>query len=42
MNQSELLFARAKQFIPGSVNSSMRAFRSVGGAPGFPLRRRVA
>ncbi|MBI2812801.1 MAG: glutamate-1-semialdehyde 2,1-aminomutase [Opitutae bacterium] len=35
MNQSESLFARAQQLIPGGVNSPVRAFRSVGGAPFF-------
>lgn len=35
MSQSEQLFARAKQLIPGGVNSPVRAFRSVGGAPFF-------
>lgn len=29
------LFARARQLIPGGVNSPVRAFRSVGGAPFF-------
>jgi glutamate-1-semialdehyde 2,1-aminomutase len=32
---SEHLFARAKQLIPGGVNSPVRAFRSVGGTPFF-------
>ncbi|MSU70723.1 MAG: glutamate-1-semialdehyde-2,1-aminomutase [Opitutus sp.] len=32
---SDSLFARAKQLIPGGVNSPVRAFRSVGGAPFF-------
>lgn len=32
---SENLFARAQQLIPGGVNSPVRAFRSVGGAPFF-------
>jgi glutamate-1-semialdehyde 2,1-aminomutase len=32
---SEQLFARAQQLIPGGVNSPVRAFRSVGGAPFF-------
>ena len=32
---SEQLFARALQLIPGGVNSPVRAFRSVGGAPFF-------
>jgi glutamate-1-semialdehyde 2,1-aminomutase len=33
--QSKQLFARAKALIPGGVNSPVRAFRSVGGAPFF-------
>jgi glutamate-1-semialdehyde 2,1-aminomutase len=32
---SDQLFARARQLIPGGVNSPVRAFRSVGGAPFF-------
>jgi glutamate-1-semialdehyde 2,1-aminomutase len=32
---SESLFARAQELIPGGVNSPVRAFRSVGGAPVF-------
>ena len=32
------LFARAQQLIPGGVNSPVRAFRSVGGAPFFTKR----
>jgi glutamate-1-semialdehyde 2,1-aminomutase len=32
---SDSLFARARQLIPGGVNSPVRAFRSVGGAPFF-------
>jgi glutamate-1-semialdehyde 2,1-aminomutase len=35
MNQSEKLFARAQQVIPGGVNSPVRAFRAVGGKPIF-------
>ncbi|HEY3754720.1 MAG TPA: glutamate-1-semialdehyde 2,1-aminomutase [Opitutaceae bacterium] len=35
MSASEELFARARQIIPGGVNSPVRAFRSVGGAPFF-------
>lgn len=35
MNESEKLFSRAKSLIPGGVNSPVRAFRSVGGAPFF-------
>ena len=38
MNSSELLFQRAQQLIPGGVNSPVRAFRSVGGAPFFTKR----
>ena len=38
MTSSESLFARAKQLIPGGVNSPVRAFRSVGGAPFFVRR----
>jgi len=41
-NLSDSLFARALQLIPGGVNSSVRAFRSVGGTPSFPLRRPFA
>mgnify|MGYP005847277419 CR=1 FL=1 len=33
--RSEALFAEAQQLIPGGVNSPVRAFRSVGGAPRF-------
>ncbi|MCU1293220.1 MAG: glutamate-semialdehyde -aminomutase [Bryobacterales bacterium] len=33
--QSEALFARAKEYIPGGVNSPVRAFRGVGGTPRF-------
>ncbi len=33
--QSEALFARATQVIPGGVNSPVRAFRGVGGTPRF-------
>lgn len=33
--KSKSLFARAKQFIPGGVNSPVRAFRAVGGDPLF-------
>jgi glutamate-1-semialdehyde 2,1-aminomutase len=32
------LFAEAKRFIPGGVNSPVRAFRNVGGEPFFVLR----
>lgn len=33
--QSEALFARAQQLLPGGVNSPVRAFGSVGGTPRF-------
>jgi glutamate-1-semialdehyde 2,1-aminomutase len=36
--QSEALFARAQKYIPGGVNSPVRAFRSVGGTPRFIAR----
>lgn len=35
MSHSATLFERARQLIPGGVNSPVRAFRSVGGAPFF-------
>jgi glutamate-1-semialdehyde 2,1-aminomutase len=35
MTQSEELFARARRIIPGGVNSPVRAFKAVGGAPLF-------
>jgi glutamate-1-semialdehyde 2,1-aminomutase len=34
-SKSEALFARAQRSIPGGVNSPVRAFRGVGGAPPF-------
>ena len=34
-SSSESLFTRAQQLTPGGVNSPVRAFRSVGGAPFF-------
>jgi glutamate-1-semialdehyde 2,1-aminomutase len=33
--KSEALFAKAKRYFPGGVNSPVRAFRSVGGTPLF-------
>jgi glutamate-1-semialdehyde 2,1-aminomutase len=39
---SDDLFARAQQLIPGGVNSPVRAFRSVGGAPFFTKAARGA
>lgn len=35
MTKSERLFAEAQAYIPGGVNSPVRAFRSVGGTPLF-------
>jgi glutamate-1-semialdehyde 2,1-aminomutase len=35
MSRSDQLFARAQLTIPGGVNSPVRAFRAVGGAPRF-------
>ena len=35
IDKSEQLFSRAKESIPGGVNSPVRAFRSVGGTPVF-------
>src|SRR3979411_477164 len=35
---SSSLFAEAKRFIPGGVNSPVRAFRNVGGEPFFVRR----
>jgi len=36
--RSQAAFAKARQFIPGGVNSPVRAFRSVGGEPFFVER----
>ena len=36
--RNEELFARARQVIPGGVDSPVRAFRSVGGIPYFVAR----
>lgn len=38
MTSSSDLFSRAQKLIPGGVNSPVRAFRSVGGAPFFTER----
>lgn len=38
--QSDLLFAEALKYIPGGVNSPVRAFRAVGGHPFFVTRAR--
>ncbi|GAB3103002.1 glutamate-1-semialdehyde 2,1-aminomutase [Lysobacter terrae] len=37
-DQSHALFTRAKELIPGGVNSPVRAFKSVGGEPFFAQR----
>ena len=37
-DQSEKLFAEALRYIPGGVNSPVRAFRAVGGQPFFVNR----
>jgi glutamate-1-semialdehyde 2,1-aminomutase len=41
-DRNEELFARAKQLIPGGVNSPVRAFRAVGGTPRFVQRAQGA
>ncbi len=41
-SQSEKLFAEALRFIPGGVNSPVRAFRAVGGQPFFVNRAQGA
>jgi glutamate-1-semialdehyde 2,1-aminomutase len=38
ISQSEALFSRAQEYIPGGVNSPVRAFRGVGGTPRFIAR----
>ena len=40
--QSESLFEKALQWIPGGVNSPVRAFRAVGGRPFFAVRAKGA
>ena len=40
--KSELLFAEALRYLPGGVNSPVRAFRAVGGHPFFVNRARGA
>lgn len=42
MTTSEALFEQAKHFIPGGVNSPVRAFRAVGGTPVFIDRAKGA
>ncbi len=41
-SRSKSLFEKAKQFIPGGVNSPVRAFRAVGGNPLFIKRAKGA
>jgi glutamate-1-semialdehyde 2,1-aminomutase len=41
-SQSEKLFAEALKFIPGGVNSPVRAFRAIGGQPFFVNRAQGA
>lgn len=38
MTKSEQLFERAQRVLPGGVNSPVRAFRAVGGAPRFIVK----
>ncbi|MEQ9052433.1 MAG: aspartate aminotransferase family protein, partial [Marinoscillum sp.] len=35
IEKSKSLFSRAKNYIPGGVNSPVRAFKAVGGDPIF-------
>ncbi|MEG2634205.1 MAG: aminotransferase class III-fold pyridoxal phosphate-dependent enzyme, partial [Oscillospiraceae bacterium] len=42
MTKSEQLFDRAKKVMPGGVNSPVRAFNAVGGAPRFIKRAKGA
>jgi len=42
ISKSKNLFEKAKQFIPGGVNSPVRAFRAVGGNPIFIKRAKGA
>lgn len=42
INQSHRLFEKAKKFIPGGVNSPVRAFRAVGGDPVFMKKAKGA
>ena len=39
---NQTLFDRARQVIPGGVNSPVRAFRAVGGTPRFVKRAQGA
>src|SRR3954471_22108770 len=42
IDRNEELFTRAQRFIPGGVNSPVRAFRAVGGTPRFVKRAQGA
>ncbi|MCK5920160.1 MAG: aminotransferase class III-fold pyridoxal phosphate-dependent enzyme, partial [Methylococcales bacterium] len=42
MSSNSELFNQARQHIPGGVNSPVRAFKSVGGAPVFIKRAKGA
>jgi acetylornithine/N-succinyldiaminopimelate aminotransferase len=42
MSQSQKLFEKALRYIPGGVNSPVRAFRAVGGTPRFIARAQGA
>ncbi|MFI5263648.1 MAG: glutamate-1-semialdehyde 2,1-aminomutase [Candidatus Kapaibacterium sp.] len=42
ITKSEILFEKAKKYIPGGVNSPVRAFRGVGGTPLFMDRAQGA
>ena len=42
VDRNQLLFERARQVIPGGVNSPVRAFRAVGGTPRFVQRAQGA
>ena len=42
MTTNDQLFERARQVIPGGVNSPVRAFRAVGGTPRFIQRAQGA
>ena len=41
-SRSQTLFDKAKKFIPGGVNSPVRAFRAVGGNPVFMKKAKGA
>ena len=41
-SRNEILFEQSQKFIPGGVNSPVRAFRAVGGTPIFFQRGKGA